>query len=184
MELATYVELHKYLNKVYENPHKEYECIHVTGTNGKGSFVWKCAHLLEKALQSKAKASNVVNRVCISETDFVKYLNQVLNEEYQITKAFQRFEKQANKRFVLTIFEITTLIAFLYFRDRNVKMAVIEVGMGGKYDTTNIIHSPLLAVITHVALDHCQWLGNTVEQITLEKAGIIKTGCRVLLGNY
>ena len=161
-----------------DNPQKNLKCIHVAGTNGKGSTSHMLASILQEAgykvgLYTSPHLKDYrerikINGVKISEDFVCDFINK--------NKAF--FE--AND---MSFFEMTVGLAFDYFSKEKVDIAIIEVGMGGRLDATNII-TPLVSVITNIALDHTQFLGNTTEAIAYEKAGIIKPGIPVVIGEY
>lgn len=164
------------LDKHFNHPHKQFKTIHIAGTNGKGS----CSHTLAAILQSQGYKVGLytsphlvdfrerirVNRECISEERVIRFVEK---------------EKSFFEPLQPSFFELTTALAFLYFAEQNVDIAVIEVGLGGRLDCTNII-TPILSVITNISFDHTQFLGNTLAKIAREKAGIIKNGVPVLVG--
>lgn len=160
----------------FGNPHLRLKVIHVGGTNGKGSTATFIASILTQAgyrvgLYVSPYVYDVRERIqingkMISENDFAEIISEI--------KPFaDRFEETDLGS--ITEFEVKTMAAYLYFARQHVDFAVMEVGMGGRFDATNIC-KPLVSVITNVSLDHTQRLGNTVEQIAFEKSGIIKTG--------
>lgn len=164
------------LDKHFNHPHKQFKTIHIAGTNGKGS----CSHTLASILQSQGYKVGLytsphlvdfrerirVNRECISEERVIRFVEK---------------EKSFFEPLQPSFFELTTALAFLFFAEQNVDIAVIEVGLGGRLDCTNII-TPILSVITNISFDHTQFLGNTLAKIAREKAGIIKNGVPVLVG--
>lgn len=163
------------------NPHKELECVHIAGTNGKGSTTAMISNILKHAGYKvgtytsphlyKITERMVVNGVQITEENFVKYANKVIEK--------MKYMKE-NGMEMPTQFEMLTAMAFLYFQDVNVDVAVIEVGLGGMYDATNVIDS-ILSVITSISYDHVEVLGNSIELIAKEKAGVIKDNATVVL---
>jgi dihydrofolate synthase / folylpolyglutamate synthase len=163
------------------NPHKKIKFVHVAGTNGKGSTtaiisnILKCAGYKVGTYTSphlyKMTERMVVSGAQISEESFVKYADKVIEK--------MKF-MEANNMEVPTQFEMLTAMAFLYFEETNVDIAVIEVGLGGMYDATNVIDA-VLSVITSISYDHTDILGNTIELIATEKAGIIKENSTVVL---
>ncbi len=171
-DLSNSLKLDAYLNQ----PHHSFKSIHVGGTNGKGSV----SHMLASVLQTQGYKVGLytsphlkdfrerikVNGECISKEAVVQFIEQ--HQAY--------FEKQA-----LSFFEMTVGLAFDYFKSQKVDFAVIEVGLGGRLDSTNII-SPILSVITNIGLDHTQFLGETHAQIASEKAGIIKPKTPIVIG--
>jgi len=161
------------------DPQKDLKFIHVAGTNGKGSF---CA-MTSRVLTASGY------RVGLYTSPYVLRFNERMQiggvpigdgELAELTEAVMPIaEEMADKP---TEFELITAIAFLYFKKNKVDLVVLEAGMGGRLDSTNVIDSTLLSVITGIALDHTAFLGDTVEKIAAEKAGIIKQGCPVLYG--
>lgn len=162
----------KRLLKRLGNPQNSYQIIHVAGTNGKGSTCYLCAEILKAAghktglfisphLQSPTERMQINGRP-VSRADFMHLCKQVLVAEKE----------------KLNFFEILTAAAFLYFAEKKVDWAVIETGLGGRKDPTNIC-KPAACVISSIGLDHCQILGGTLGQIAREKAGIIKQGVPV-----
>ncbi|MCX5775331.1 MAG: Mur ligase family protein, partial [Firmicutes bacterium] len=150
--------------------------IHITGTNGKGSTAAFIENIYVSAgykvglftspYLSKANEMMVINDQMISDEALLGYMNHYV----------ERFEA-----YTLTTFEMQTIIVLTYFTEMKVDIAIIEVGMGGEVDATNIF-IPKLSILTNVALEHTRYLGNTIEKITLSKAGIVKPGIPVLLG--
>lgn len=163
---------------LFSNPEKKYQTIHVAGSNGKGSVTTKIAKGLEYSgltvgLYTSPHISTFRERITIngqkiSEDEVSRYL----------TKVFAAIDQG---KLVVSFFEITTLLAFYYFAERGVDIAVIETGLGGRLDATNIIH-PRLSVITTLSLEHTAILGKTLPEIAREKAGIIKPNVPVVLG--
>lgn len=163
------------------NPHKKVKFIHIAGTNGKGSTTAIISNILKHAGYKtgtytsphlyKITERMVINGEQISEEHFVKYANLVIDKMKYM---------EANNMEVPTQFEMLTAMAFLYFEEMKVDAAVIEVGLGGMYDATNVIDS-VLSVITSISYDHTDILGDTIEKIATEKAGIIKNNTTVVL---
>ncbi len=165
------------LDEMFQHPHHSFKTIHVGGTNGKGSS----SHMLASVLQEAGYKVGLytsphlvdfrerirVNGEMISKDAVLSFMNNyvALNEKAKIEPSF---------------FELTVLMAFQYFKDQQVDVAVIEVGLGGRLDSTNII-SPELSLITNISLDHTNILGSTVEAIAKEKAGIIKIKTPVVI---
>ena len=161
------------------NPQKELNFIHVTGTNGKGSVssmlcsilceagykvgLYTSPYIIEFNERMRVNGKNIPDAVLAAITEKVKAVA----------------EKMTDKP---TEFELITAIAFEYFKSENCDIVVLEVGMGGKLDATNIIDAPILSIITGISIDHTAFLGDTVEQIAREKAGIIKPGSVALYG--
>lgn len=158
------------------NPQERLRCIHVAGTNGKGSVT----HLIASVLQEAGYKVGVYTSPHYKDyRERIKINGRFISPHY-ITK----FVNQYRGKFATlnaSFFEITTALCFQYFADKKVDYAVIETGMGGRLDSTNIIR-PLLSVITNISFDHQQFLGDTLPQIASEKAGIIKPGIPVVIG--
>ena len=163
-----------YLN----NPQKNFRSVHVGGTNGKGST----SHMISSVLQEAGYKVGLYTSPHIKDfRERIKINGESISKDYVtnfINKNFDFFKK--NK---LSFFEMTVGLSFDYFSSHKVDLAIIEVGMGGRLDSTNII-SPLLSIITNVSLDHTKFLGNTISQIAFEKAGIIKKNTPVLIGEF
>lgn len=163
------------LDRLLDYPSRSFSTIHVGGTNGKGSVATKIAASLQAAGK---KVGLYTSPHLFSFCERVSVDGQNIPEE-EADRLLTKIVKRSP--FKLSYFEILTLLAFCYFEEKAVDMAVIEVGMGGRLDATNIIH-PLLAVITSIAFDHCQYLGDSLEAIAYEKGGIVKQGVPLLLG--
>lgn len=161
-----------------ENPQEKFKSIHVAGTNGKGST----SHMLASILQEAGYKVGLYTSPHLK--DFRERIKINGNE---ISESFVCDFINANKTFFeandMSFFEMTVGLAFDYFAKEKVDIAIIEVGMGGRLDATNVI-SPLISVITNIALDHTQFLGKTLERIAFEKAGIIKPEIPVVIGEY
>lgn len=157
------------------NPQKQFRSIHVAGTNGKGSTATMLASVLAEA--------GYKTGLYTSPHIYVFNERIKINSGQIPTADLKRIAEELLPKadeFGATFFEITTVLAFKYFAEQNVDFAVIECGMGGENDSTNIIE-PILSVITHIALDHSEYLGNTLELIATEKAGIIKQNTPVVI---
>lgn len=157
-------------------PHKKFKSIHVGGTNGKGST----SHMLASVLQECGYRVGLYTSPHLKDfRERIKINGQDVSEEF-VTSFVEK-----NNLFLHDLkpsfFEMTVAMTFQYFAEENVDVAIIEVGLGGRLDSTNII-TPELAVITNIGLDHTQFLGNTLEEIASEKAGIIKKGIPVVIG--
>ena len=158
------------------HPHRNYLTIHIAGTNGKGS----CAHTLAAILQQCGyKVGLYTSPHLVDFSERIRVNGSPASHDF-ICK-FVDQEKDFFEPLHPTFFELTTAMAFKYFSEEEVDIAVIEVGLGGRLDCTNII-TPILSVITNISYDHMQQLGNTLEQIAMEKAGIIKKGVPVVIG--
>lgn len=170
--LDTSIALDNYL----DNPHKAYKTIHVAGTNGKGSV----SHLLAAILrQSGYKVGLFTSPHLIDFRERIRVNGKKISKEYVVD--FVERHRTTFEPLHPSFFELTSTIAFDYFRAEKVDYAVIETGMGGRLDSTNII-TPILSIITNISLDHTQFLGDTVEKIAFEKAGIIKPEVPALIG--
>ncbi|MBP9195350.1 MAG: bifunctional folylpolyglutamate synthase/dihydrofolate synthase [Saprospiraceae bacterium] len=158
------------------NPQDQLRCIHVAGTNGKGTV----SHLLAFALQQQGFKTGLY-----TSPHYQDFRERIKVDGHYIEKSFVRKfiadHQKAIEEIQPSFFEITVAMAFAYFVWRKTDYAIIEVGLGGRLDSTNII-TPLLSVITNISLDHTDMLGNTLEAIAVEKAGIIKRGIEVLIG--
>ena len=170
--LGNVIELDNY----YGNPHKKFKTIHIAGTNGKGSV----SHTLAAILQSAGYKVGLYTSPHLKDfSERIRVNGKPISEQYVIdfvSEADEIIEK-LNPSF----FEITTLMAFTYFASEGVDVAVIETGLGGRLDSTNII-SPVLSVVTNVSFDHVNLLGDTLEKIATEKAGILKSGIPAVVG--
>lgn len=166
------------LAKHLGNPEQHLKCIHVAGTNGKGSTSHLLASVIQEAgykvgLYTSPHLKDYRERIAINgKTISEEYVTEFMNKN----KAF--FE--ANE---LSFFEMSVGLGFEYFVQEKTDIIIIEVGMGGRLDSTNII-TPLISVITNIGLDHTQFLGDTLEAIAFEKAGIIKPNVPVVIGEY
>ena len=170
--LDTSIALDNYLG----NPHKAYKTIHVAGTNGKGSV----SHLLAAILrQAGYKVGLFTSPHLIDFRERIRVNGKMIPQEYVVD--FVERHRTTFEPLHPSFFELTSTMAFDYFRAEKVDFAVIEVGMGGRLDSTNII-TPILSIITNISLDHTQFLGDTVEKIAFEKAGIIKPEVPALVG--
>ena len=164
------------LDEHFCHPHQQYKTIHVAGTNGKGS----CSHTIAAILQAAGmKVGLYTSPHLVDFRERIKINGQCVSKEYVID--FVEQERAFFEPLHPSFFEITTAMAFKYFADEKVDIAVIEVGLGGRLDCTNII-TPILSVITNISKDHTQFLGNTLHEIAGEKAGIIKRGVPVVIG--
>lgn len=160
------------------NPEKHLKCIHVAGTNGKGSS----SHLLASVFQEAGYKVGLYTSPHLKDfRERIKINGADISEDFVIKfVAKNKLFFEAND---LSFFEMTVGLAFEYFVKEKTDINIIEVGMGGRLDATNII-SPLVSVITNIGFDHTQFLGNTLESIAFEKAGIIKKNVPVIIGEY
>nr|WP_272508268.1 folylpolyglutamate synthase/dihydrofolate synthase family protein [Paenisporosarcina quisquiliarum] len=158
--------------EVLGNPHQGFRSVHIAGSNGKGSTLNALKEILiAEGLQvgsfisphlEKVNERIMMNDVMITDEQFIQYMNDI----YPLLQKGQVGEGS-------NFFEILTVIAFMYYNDMKVDIALIETGIGGKFDSTNVL-TPLISILTSISLDHTQILGDTVEAIAEEKAGIIK----------
>lgn len=164
------------LDNHFGNPHKKFKTIHIAGTNGKGS----CSHTIAAILQQAGyKVGLYTSPHLVDFRERIKVNGKCIESSYVVDFVEQQhdFFESLNPSF----FEVTTALAFKYFAEIKVDYAVIEVGLGGRLDCTNII-SPILSVITNISFDHTELLGNTLTAIANEKAGIIKDSVPVVIG--
>ena len=158
------------------NPQDQYRTIHIAGTNGKGSV----SHLLAAVLQcSGHKVGLYTSPHLVDFRERIRVNGEMIEEQYVVD--FVENHKNLFDEIEPSFFEATMAMAFEYFKDKEVDVAVIEVGLGGRLDSTNIIH-PELSVITNISFDHMEFLGDTLEKIAGEKAGIIKKNVPVVIG--
>lgn len=164
------------LDEHFGHPHRQFKTIHVAGTNGKGSV----SHMLASILQEAGYKTGLYTSPHLRDfRERIKINGEMISEQY-VTKFVEQ-----NRNFFATLhpsfFEMTVALAFQYFAEQEVDIAVIEVGLGGRLDSTNII-TPLASVITNISFDHMTLLGDTLEKIAGEKAGIIKPGIPAIIG--
>lgn len=164
------------LDEHFGHPHRKFKTIHVAGTNGKGS----CSHTLAAILQSAGyKVGLYTSPHLVDFRERIRINGEPVSKEYVIdfVENHRAFFEPLHPSF----FELATAMAFNHFAEQQVDVAVVEVGLGGRLDCTNIIH-PDLCVITNISFDHVQFLGDTLAKIASEKAGIIKPGIPVVIG--
>ena len=164
------------LDEHFGHPHRQFRSIHVAGTNGKGS----CSHTLAAILQEAGYRVGLYTSPHLMDfRERMRINGETISKEYVV-----RFVEE-NRAFFEPLFpsffELTTAMAFRYFADEQIDVAVVEVGLGGRLDCTNIIQ-PDLGIITNISLDHTQFLGDTLAKIAGEKAGIIKANIPVVIG--
>ena len=158
------------------NPHRKFRTIHVAGTNGKGSTSHTLAAILQ---ESGYKVGLYTSPHLIDFRERMRVNGKPASKEY--VTGFVDKHKAFFEPLQPSFFELTTAMAFNYFAEQQVDIAIIEVGLGGRLDCTNII-TPKLCIITNISLDHTQFLGSTLQEIASEKAGIIKSGIPVVIG--
>ncbi len=156
------------------NPQDNLSAIHVAGTNGKGSV---CAMLASVLTGAGFKTGLYTSPHLLRFNERIRINGRPITDN-ELARSVREIRKMPEAQGA-TFFEFTTVIAFKYFLERDVDIAVIETGMGGRWDATNLI-TPIVSVITNVEIDHVQMLGNTIEQIAFEKAGIIKKGVPIV----
>lgn len=159
------------LMELYGNPQESFDCIQVAGTNGKGSV---CSVLAEILKTAGFKVGLYTSPHIFEYTERIKINGAEIAEDIFAELVFDVIEKAEANGLDLTEFEIITAVMFIYFMQENIDIAVLETGLGGRLDATNIVKSNICSVITHIDLDHTERLGDTKEKIAFEKAGIIK----------
>lgn len=166
----------KFICNELGNPQDRIKAIHVAGTNGKGSV----SHMLAAIFQQAGYKTGLYTSPHLYDfRERIKISGEKISEDYVVK--FTNRIKPVIEKIQPSFFEITVAMAFEYFVDNSVDIAIIEVGLGGRLDSTNIIH-PLLSVITNIGWDHMNLLGNSLEEIAFEKAGIIKQHIPVVIG--
>jgi dihydrofolate synthase / folylpolyglutamate synthase len=167
----------KKLTGLSDNPHKKFKSIHIAGTNGKGSTASIIASILT---ESKYKVGLYTSPHITDFRERIRVNGKTISKEYVIDYT-NRLYKDIEK-IKPSFFEVTTAMAFKYFADNKVDFAVIECGLGGRLDSTNILR-PIVSVITSISIDHTEYLGNTIKSISFEKAGIVKSNVPCVTGN-
>ncbi|MCH5220449.1 MAG: bifunctional folylpolyglutamate synthase/dihydrofolate synthase [Muribaculaceae bacterium] len=165
------------LSEAFGNPHTRFKSIHVGGTNGKGSVSHSLASVL---MEAGLKVGLYTSPHLVDFTERIRINGKPIGHG-EVIRFVERFKQMGMEESDPSFFELTTIMAFDWFARKNVDVAVIEVGLGGRLDTTNII-TPLLSVITNISYDHTALLGNTLQAIATEKAGIIKPGVPAVIG--
>jgi dihydrofolate synthase/folylpolyglutamate synthase len=158
-----------------DEPQKSLKVIHVAGTNGKGSV---CAMLDSLARSAGIKSGLFTSPHLVRFNERIQVDRKPIGDD-SVVSGLHRIREQLHDDYYPTFFEITTALALDYFRAVNVDLAILETGLGGRLDATNIV-TPLASVLTSIDLDHQKWLGNTIDEIALEKAGIIKPAVPVV----
>ena len=158
------------------NPHHRFKSVHVAGTNGKGST----SHMLASIFQEAGYKTGLYTSPHLRDfRERIRINGEMIPEDNVVEFIGQH--REAFEQMQLSFFEMTVGMAFDYFANEQVDIAIVEVGMGGRLDSTNLI-TPELSIITNIGLDHVQFLGDTLEKIAYEKAGIIKEGVPVVIG--
>lgn len=166
------------LCEVLGNPHKKFKSIHIAGTNGKGST----SHMLAAILQKAGYKTGLYTSPHLKDfRERIKVNGKMIREEF--VTGFVQKTMNISEKIKPSFFELTVAMAFDYFEKEKIDIAVIETGLGGRLDSTNVI-TPVLSVITNIGYDHMNILGNTLEKIAAEKAGIIKKDVPVVIGEY
>ena len=162
--------------KILNNPEKKIKTIHIAGTNGKGST----AHMLASILQEAGYKTGLYTSPHLKDfRERIKINGKTIDKKYIIN--FIKENQLEFEKINMSFFEFTVAMAFNYFTESKVDIAIIETGLGGRLDSTNIIN-PELSIITNIGLDHTNLLGNTIEKIAFEKAGIIKKNTPIIIG--
>ncbi len=164
------------LLEILGDPHKKLKCIHIAGTNGKGST----SHMLAAILQTAGYKTGLYTSPHLKDFRERIRINGSMIKERFVTDFVERIQPAINKM-EPSFFEITVAMAFAYFAEEQIDIAVVEAGLGGRLDSTNVI-TPLLSIITNIGWDHMNLLGDSLEKIAFEKAGIIKEKIPVVVG--
>jgi len=164
--------------QVLGNPHKDLKFIHVAGTNGKGSV---CAMLSAVLKASDIKVGLFTSPHVFEYTERIKINDVEIDKETFAKKLIKIVSLAEENSIHLTEFEILTVVALEYFAQNKVDIVVLETGLGGRLDATNVIEKNICSIITHIDLDHTERLGYTIDKIAFEKAGIIKENCPVII---
>jgi dihydrofolate synthase/folylpolyglutamate synthase len=166
------------LDTMFNHPHHAFKTIHVAGTNGKGSV----SHMLASVLQASGIKTGLYTSPHLKDfRERIRVNGEMIPEEAVMAFTGEFIRKNKTERLEPSFFELTVSMAFNYFREQRVEVAVIEVGLGGRLDSTNII-TPEVSVITNISFDHQALLGNSLPAIAAEKAGIIKSKVPVVIG--
>lgn len=166
------------LDDLYGHPHLQFKSVHVAGTNGKGSV----SHMLASILMEAGYKTGLYTSPHLKDfRERIRINGEMIQKKFVINFVNSFLRKNREIGLEPSFFELTMMMAFKYFSENQVDIAVIEVGLGGRLDSTNIIH-PELSVITNISYDHMAFLGDTLGKIALEKAGIIKRNVPVVIG--
>ena len=164
--------------EIFDNPQKDIDFIHVAGTNGKGSV---CAIIEKILLEDKRKiVGKYTSPHLFSYTERFSVNGENICEDELEELVNLVYKKDAENKIGLSEFEILTVVCFLYFKHHNVQIGILETGLGGRLDATNVIKKPLISVVTSISYDHTERLGNTIEEIAYEKAGIFKENSKAV----
>lgn len=164
----------RWLLNIIDNPHNFFKTVHIAGTNGKGSTATMLSHILKEGgfRVGKYTSPHLVSfteRITVNEEEITE------KEVAELTEYIRNKTNEKDKKRFFTFFDFTTALAFEFFKRKRVDIAIIETGLGGRLDSTNVIE-PLISIITNIDYDHMEQLGSRIEQIAGEKAGIIKKG--------
>ncbi len=162
------------------NPQEKLKFIHVAGTNGKGSVTMYCASVLKKA---GYKVGAYISPFVVDFRERIQFCGEFIGEDdlcEVMEEILPHYEDMKRRGLQITEFELITAVAFVYFKKKNCDVVCLEVGMGGRFDATNVILSPIVSVIVSISFDHVNILGDTLEKIAFEKCGIIKPTCPVV----
>ena len=162
------------------SPDKDLRCIHVAGTNGKGTV---CSFLASVLKEAGYKTGLYTSPYIVDFRERIRVDGEMISEKdlEEVTETVKaEIEKLRSEDIIITEFEAVTAAAFLYYKNVGCDFVVLETGLGGRFDATNVIESPLASVIVSISLDHVNILGNTISEIAFEKCGIIKNGCPVV----
>ncbi len=165
--------------ELLNNPQDNLKCIHVAGTNGKGSV---CAIINSILVEAGIKTGLYTSPHIFEYTERIKTNNIEISKDDFANYIIEICSLAKINNINLTEFEIITVVMFKYFADNNVEVVVLETGLGGRYDATNVIKTSLCSIITHIDYDHTERLGTTLDEIAYEKAGIIKENCLLVTG--
>jgi len=166
------------LDNHFGNPHRSYKSVHIAGTNGKGSV----SHMLASVFLNAGYRTGLYTSPHLSDfRERIRINGEMISKDY--VSGFVNENKSIIKLLSPSFFEMTAAMAMLYFREKDIDIAIIETGMGGRLDSTNIV-TPELSVITNIGFDHSRFLGDTLPAIAAEKAGIIKNKVPVVIGEY
>ncbi len=174
-DLQTTIDLDNY----FGNPHKKFKSLHIAGTNGKGSS----SHMLASVLQSAGYKVGLYTSPHLRDFRERIKINGTEIAECEVIDFVEQHKKEIFRKIKPSFFEMTVALAFNYFAREKVDIAVVEVGMGGRLDSTNIIR-PLVSLITNISLDHTAFLGTDLKAIAREKAGIIKKGIPLVVSEF
>ena len=167
------------------NPEEKLKCIHIAGTNGKGSTSTALANIM---IAEGKKTGLFISPFVVNFRERIQINGEYIKEKdlanltYEISKIVPEVEKEVEDN--ITEFEFITALMFAYFKEQNCDVVILEVGLGGRLDSTNVITKSLASVITQIALDHIAVLGDTIEKIAYEKCGIIKADCPVITTSH